>query len=327
MISREDVIAGYSMILGRQPENESAIEHHRQHESLSVFRKALLESAEFAVLYPRTAADASDIPFPRWEDLSAPRLVFVHSPKTGGTTFHDLLASLYAEDRVCPERFNGLKNHPAGMLAHYRLFSGHYDLVSCQLIPSEKQIVTFLREPVSRLISLYNFLKAHRPDVAERNGWALARLASDLSAADFFQHPLVTDHPYIRDGMTRALVDSLPMEAWPTAAEQTPPRDLSGAGKEALERLSSLAAFGVMERYEESVGLIFACLGIPVPRSIIRKMVLSDLIECEGNYRPIEVVRESAELRSLIEKLVPADLELYTGALELFEQRLRITRK
>jgi hypothetical protein len=322
VISREDVIAGYSMILGRQPESESVIEHHRQHESLSVFRKALLESAEFTALYPHTAADTSGIPFPRWEDLSAPRLVFVHSPKTGGTTFHDLLANLYAEGRVCPERFNGLKNHPAGMLAHYRLFSGHYDLVSCQLIPGEKQIVTFLREPVSRLISLYNFLKAHRPDVVERNEWTLARLASDLGAADFFQHPLVMNHPYIRDGMTRTLVDSLPMEAWPTIAERRPARDMSGAGREALERLSGLAAFGVMERYEESVGLIFACLGIPVPRSISRKMVLSDLIECEGNYRPIEAVRVTPDLRSLIEQLVPADLELYAGALELFEQLL-----
>ncbi|WJN57200.1 sulfotransferase family 2 domain-containing protein [Pseudomonas sp. SO81] len=315
------------MILGRHPENESAIEHHRQHESLSVFRKALLESAEFTALYPRTAADASDISFPSWEDLSAPRLVFVHSPKTGGTTFHDLLASLYAEDRVCPERFNGLKNHPAGMLAHYHLFSGHYDLVSCQLIPGEKQIVTFLREPVSRLISLYNFLKAHRPDVAERNEWVLAGLASDLDVADFFRHPLVTNHPYIRDGMTRALVDSLPIEIWPTVDEQQSLRDLSGAGREALGQLAGLAAFGVMERYEESIKLIFARLGIPRPHSIAHKMVLSDLIESEGNYRPIAVARESTELRSLIEELVPADLELYAGALELFEQRLRIARE
>lgn len=311
------------MILGRRPENESVIEYHRQHDSISVFRKALLESAEFTALYPRTTTDALGVPFPRWENLSAPRLVFLHSPKTGGTTFHDLLVGLYAEDLVCPERFNGLKNHPAGMLAHYRFFSGHYDLVSCQLIPGEKQLVTFLREPVSRLISLYNFLRAHHPDVAERNEWTLARLASDLGAADFFQHPLVKNHPYIRDGMTRALVDSLPMEAWPTIAEQTPLRDLSGAGREALERLSGLAAFGVMERYEESVEMIFNCLGIAMPQSIERKMVLSDLIGAMGNYRPIEPARESTELRSHIEELIPADLDLYAGALELFEQRLQ----
>lgn len=246
----------------------------------------------------------------------------MHSPKTGGTTLHHLLLGRYTAEVVCPERFNGLKNHAAGVLAKYRFFSGHYDLASCQLIPGEKQIVTFLREPVSRLVSLYNFLKAHRPDVVERNNWELAKLASNLSADEFFSHPLVRAHPYIDNGMTRALVASLPIEVWPVIDASTPLPDVSEAGKQALEQLSALAAFGVLERYEESVNLIFDSLGFERPESIESKMVLSDLIAGAGNYRTVEVAKESPELRSIVEELVPADLELYSGAMELLERRL-----
>lgn len=322
MISRDDVFSGYRMILGREPENEGTINYHCRHESLSAFRRALLASDEFNQLYPR-AQNGLDIPFPDWADLTAPRVVFMHSPKTGGTTFHELLIGHFEENLVCPERFNGIRKHAAGELAKYRLFSGHYDLVSCHLIPGEKRIVTFLREPVSRLISLYNFLRAHRPDVVERNDWGLARLAADLDAEQFFQHPVARNHPYIENGMTRALVDSLPIEEWAAIDESIRPTDIADAGELALERLSSLTAFGVLERYRESVDLIFDSLGLASPQEIGRKMVLSDIVEEESNYRPVEVAQESPRLRAVIEELVRMDLELYRGASSIFEDRYR----
>lgn len=323
MISRDTVIWGYRLILGREPESDAAIDYHCRSENLLQFRKVLLESEEFSKLCPRPAGQTTEIPFPAWNDMDS-RVVFMHSPKTGGTTLHHLLLRKYSEEVVCPERFNGLKNHAVGMLAKYQFFSGHYDLVSCQLIPGEKQIVTFLREPVSRLVSLYNFLKAHRPDVTARNNWKLAQLASDLSADEFFRHPCVIAHPYIDNGMTRALVASLPIEVWPVVDTNLPLPDVSGAGKQALHQLSALTAFGVLEHYEDSVNLIFDSLGFDRPESIESKMVLSDLIAGDGNYRAVKVTEESPKLRSIIEELVPADIELYSGAIDLFNQRLHL---
>jgi len=323
MISREQVIWGYRFILGRDPENNAVIDYHCQHESTLALRKALLESEEFLNLHPQLSRQQGDISFPDWNDLRAPRLIFMHSPKTGGTTLHHLLLSHFPNESVCPERFNGLKNHAAGALAKYRFFSGHYDLVSCLLVPGEKQIVTLLREPVSRLISMYNFLRAHRPDIIERNNWQLAKLASSLKAEDFFSHPSVRTHPYINNGMTRTLTASLPIEIWPIIDPEASVPDVSSAGKQALEQLSTLTAFGVLERYEESVDLIFNSLRLERPESIQSEMVLSDLIAGAGNYQPVEIVKESTNLRSIIEELVPADIELYRGAVTLFESRLR----
>src|SRR5262249_170075 len=97
-------------------------------------------------------------------DLTRPKLVFLHHPKTGGTTLHHILMRGFDEDEICPERFNGLQHYSAGDLARYRYFSGHFDLLSVSLIPGEKKIITMLREPISRLISLYYFQRAHKAE-------------------------------------------------------------------------------------------------------------------------------------------------------------------
>lgn len=323
MLGREEVTWGYRLILGREPESEESIVFHQQHESLEQFRKVLLGSEEFAQLFPRAGEVAMQISFPYWQSLSSTRLVFLHSPKTGGTTLHHLLLSAFSEQQICPERFNGLKNHPAGCLAEYRFFSGHYDLASCQLIPGAKRIITFLREPVARLVSLYNFLRAHRLDVVSRNDWELARLAAQLDAGEFFSHPVVRSHPYLNNGMARALVDSLPIEVWPVVDRSVVLSDISGKGDLALERLQGMAAFGLLEQYEQSVNLVFAALGLPKPATIESKMVLSDLVSKPGNYRPVELAQETPALRAVVEELVSVDRELYSGAQALFEQRLR----
>lgn len=322
MLGRDDVIWGYRLILGREPESEESIVFHQHHESLGQLRKALLGSDEFIQQFPLAGNVAQQVSFPDWQALQITRVVFMHSPKTGGTTLHHLLLSAFAEGEVCPERFNGLKNHPAGCLAEYRFFSGHYDLASCQLIPGEKRIITFLREPVARLVSLYNFLRAHRPDVVSRNDWELARLAAHLDSTEFFSHPAVRSHPYINNGMTRALVDSLPIEVWPVVDRSVVLSDIYGRVDLALERLQGMAAFGLLERYEESIGLVFTALGLPRPATIERKMVLSDLVSRPGNYRTVEQSKDTPALKEVVDELVSTDRELYLGAQEIFEQRL-----
>lgn len=47
MLTRDDVIIAFQMILGREPENEDVIEHHiREHDSLASLRRALFHSQE-----------------------------------------------------------------------------------------------------------------------------------------------------------------------------------------------------------------------------------------------------------------------------------------
>ncbi|MET1081385.1 MAG: hypothetical protein ABWY06_25570 [Pseudomonas sp.] len=321
MIDRETVIWAYRLILGREPESEQSITFHQQHKDSLSLRKSLLESDEFRQLQPGTRLPQEPVAFPNWNAVHVPKVVFLHCPKTGGTTLHDLLRQAFADEQVCPERFNGLKNMPAGQLLQYRFFSGHYDLVSCQLIPGEKRIITFLREPVARLLSLYNFLRAHRPEVVERNEWALARLAIQLDAVAFFRHPSVRMHPYLNNGMTRTLVDNLPIEVWPVVAQDLVLTDISAKADIALKRLQEMTAFGLLEHYDVSVRSIFTSLDLTVPNSIQKKMVLNDITGDPGNYRITERAQLTPQLATVLEELVSTDRHLYLHAQMLFSQR------
>ena len=47
MLSREDVVAAYRLILGREPESDAVIEHHRERPDLANLRAAMIGSDEF----------------------------------------------------------------------------------------------------------------------------------------------------------------------------------------------------------------------------------------------------------------------------------------
>jgi SAM-dependent methyltransferase len=82
MVTREDVLAAYRMILGRDPENEIAVQSHMRARTVESLRRAFLDSAEFqsavtnqpCTFSPFTGvvtADAVDFAAPIRVDLKA----------------------------------------------------------------------------------------------------------------------------------------------------------------------------------------------------------------------------------------------------------------
>jgi len=257
----------------------------------------------------------------RVADLENTKLVFMHHPKTGGTTLHDIFLGAFAKDEVCPERFNGLRHCTAAELTRYRYFSGHFDLPSLKLIPGKKIVITMLREPIDRLISLYNFERAHRPEVIRENNLELARLANAYTLEEFLLAAEVRAHPAINNSMTRALVDKLDAYRWEHRASVTL-SDAEQYASLALHQLKSLHSFGIMERYSDSVALIFASLGLEPPQQIERKQVLDVVMETNPGLRRIDREPVTGRIRQLAAELVKADAYLYTRACRLFAKRL-----
>jgi hypothetical protein len=255
-------------------------------------------------------------------DIEENKLVFLHLPKTGGTTLHNLLLPHFPQEAVCPERFNGLRYFTAVELARYRLFSGHFDLPSARLIPGRKRIITMLREPVARLVSLYHFLRAHRKEVIEREDLYLARLANQYTMEDFFRAEEVRSHPAINNALARALTQFLEGKRWEEKHELRCDQADLPDGALALKELKALDAFGIMERYDESVALIFPTIGLPVPEKIEKKQVLDVIVEQEPGLRKIDKEPVTEEVRSLIADLVKVDVKLYREACRIFEERL-----
>jgi hypothetical protein len=157
----------YDALLGRQPDQEGLEHYEKIISSPNGVAECLLSVICSPEFRERQRGAAREQQFDL-HDLEVEKIVFLHLPKTGGTPLHHLLSSGLSKDAVCPERHNGLHAYSGIELAKYRLFSGHYDYPSTCLIPGRRALITMLREPIARLVSLLPFSESapsgdHRP--------------------------------------------------------------------------------------------------------------------------------------------------------------------
>jgi hypothetical protein len=99
-------------------------------------------------------------PFP----VNPKTVFFIHIPKCAGTSLSFVLSKMYPPEKTyqiddsryeeSADEFRQLSAHEKGKLA---MVSGHmyYGLYSC--MPHEATHITMLRDPIKRLISLYNY--------------------------------------------------------------------------------------------------------------------------------------------------------------------------
>lgn len=323
MISESDVVNGFMWLLGRVPSLEER-EFYRDRfaeihaDNAQTLRRALICSPEFQDAHAELVARARSISI-SWEH---PRTVFLHVEKTGGTTLHSMLAANFHETRVCPERHNRLGDWSTNDLAAFELYSGHYDYTSCRSIPGSPRFITMLREPKERLLSLFYFWKAHAPSPC-RDRASLISLAQETSALEFFNHPLVVECPSICDGITGRLirpgyVGSTFEDQSTTAMIQDP--DL--AFTRASQILASFAAFGLLERFDESIIQIQEALHLRL-RRIAPQQVLDQIMWVIEDLRPVRREPMTEQLDESLNRLTQIDQRLYAFAERLFDERAR----
>jgi hypothetical protein len=84
------------------------------------------------------------------------RVIFHHIPKTGGTTVNSILNNHFTKKEVFPKHFQfQLKKRPFVKPVQYRLVSGHFLFSTFKNLPGKR--ITFLREPVERVLSTQRF--------------------------------------------------------------------------------------------------------------------------------------------------------------------------
>lgn len=89
------------------------------------------------------------------------RLVFLHLPKTAGTSLRAALARHFRPEEVF--RPEGLADWGEALAdpGRYRFWAGHMPFSLVALIPPPVFVVTLLRDPVERILSLYTFWRRH----------------------------------------------------------------------------------------------------------------------------------------------------------------------
>lgn len=240
------------------------------------------------------------------------KFAFVHIPKTAGMTMSAILEKKFPKEKICPFRlYPDLVVVPREEINQYSLFRGHfpYDILDC-LLDEPFRCITILREPVARYYSYYKFMKK-REDFQQFS--FLANEIPLIRKMNFEEFASATDFVVVRDGLNqqcRYLGKETPASlTLPyTAGKQVPTRDEIERAK---TRLANMEAFGLAERFQDSLFLMSFAFGW---EPIMDTIVLNTSGKVERSDIPDKT-------RSLVEEKNKPDVELFNFAKTLFETK------
>lgn len=223
-------------------------------------------------------------------------LVFLHLPKTAGMTLRGILETVYAGHAIeFLSNFGGelraFAERPIDERRSVALLAGHISWGAQAALPGARTI-TVLRDPVERMISVYHYNK-RAPNALHHE--AINR--DNLSLRDAVESGLLRGEGSLQAAML----------AGPRVRE---PRAILEAAK---RNLRACAAFGLVERFDESVDYLSRELHWPTvayeSRNVSPGRPKSEQLEPDL----VEAIRRESVL----------DAALYEDAAALFEARIR----
>ncbi len=209
-------------------------------------------------------------------------LVFIHLPKTGGSTILKMLQAVYGEECVmhferhdCLELAANKKKISDVVLPQTRVIHGHfmYNEVKNIIKKDKPKVVTFLRNPVDRVISNYNW----------------------------WQHALKTNAEAPEKHRINEPIESYIGNA---PSQNKMSRFLKGA------KLKDFFFVGFLEFFDADIKTLATKLNWPDVVVMHEKN--------SANFAPKKQGADDALLRNKIEKYNRKDVKLYTQALQMW---------
>ena len=233
---------------------------------------------------------------------SSQAVIFVHVPKSAGTTLNYIVAWEYSPLRICHvdgrfyrAAFHRISRRTPRQLDKYDLFSGHMPFGLHRRLTRKATYITVLRDPVERVISEYYYRQ-------ERRSHPIADIGvKGLSLRDYLEKL-----PY-DNVQTKLLAGTIP--DYDYLAGSCDEEMLTVAKRNLAEHFTLV---GLTERFEETLGLLKVLLGWKV-----------------GRFVPMRVTRGKPQraslppdVRDLIAEHNRFDRELYAYGTELFDRVL-----
>jgi hypothetical protein len=242
-------------------------------------------------------------------------LIFLHIPKCGGTTLSAILTEAVPEDRrftVDGRDIAGSRRALAGLDDDERrrvdLLFGHLSYGWHELLaPRQSRYFTIVREPVSRVVSHYNYVRSH-----EKHYLHSPVTDGKMTIVDYVESGVTTE---VNDGQVRQIsgVEDIVQSAYGRS-------DVEYGGDHAslLERAqanlkSHFLLVGLLERFDDSMRLLQKLTGLRI-----------------GAHRPKNATRSRSAVTALspaevgiVRRFNRADCELYRRCRESFEIRCR----
>jgi hypothetical protein len=220
-------------------------------------------------------------------------VVFLHLPKTGGTTLATSLRWSYPPERTIHADVFGKVDEIERLFtidsrANARLLYGHLPYGVHRYIPRTCRYITILREPVARVVSAYKYILAN-----DRHSLHDRVIEHDIGLEEYVENFWV-DRQTSRQ--TRQLCDR-------------PNGPLDGdALDQARRNLSEFLVVGLTERFEESFVLCRRTLSLRRPFYVTRNV-----------SQPIRLSRRAIDL---IRQREEYDIALYAHARKLFAEQI-----
>jgi hypothetical protein len=225
-------------------------------------------------------------------------LIFLHNLKTGGTTLRSILARQYRGDQICIlGRLNDVSAIKPEMVddASLRVIEGHVPYGLHAWLPRPAVYVSLLRDPVERIVSLYQFIRAGEGrDIHRETQAALGSLEEFVASGVLLE---------VDNGQTRRLSGCSP--GYGECSEAM----LEQAKANIREHF---AVVGLTERFDESVLLMGRRFGWRPALYLPEKV----------NRRKEPAAGLPSGMLELIEQHNCLDRALYEYAAERFERQV-----
>ncbi len=228
-------------------------------------------------------------------------IIFQHIPKTAGTTLRYIIQYQFPPSSICElygssgphvERINKLKNLSESQRKKIKIINTHLGFGLHKFMSQPYTYITFLREPIERVISMYYYYQKTKNPIFQH-----------LSLQEFVQ-----TYGAVQNGMTKNLsgVTLKRQLLQPKDKDKVPfSEENLDIAKKNLQTHFKLV--GISEKFDESLMLLKRILGWKIP--------LHDKSNVSKRARDIP-----QETLSLIEKLNQFDLQLYEYAKLVFEE-------
>ncbi len=224
-------------------------------------------------------------------------VIFLHIPKTAGVTFGSILTRIYRPEEIATYRMKfPLDSYYASVYAKRKqlhLLRGHFTFGAHRFVVAPFVYLTFLRDPIDRVISLYYFYRE----------WKDGPLYKDVQK--------ISLEEFVTSGITRL-------------ADNGMVRQLSGVGshvrygsctqetlQQAKENLERYFLVGLVQEFDRSIEIFSSLLGWQIPE-----------------YQPRNVTKNrpkrdeiSAQTLAVLEKYNQLDKELYRFGVELYRKQ------
>lgn len=228
-----------------------------------------------------------------------PGFLFNHFPKAGGTSFFAVLKQNIAEAAISPQLMEQeVRLARPERFEHFRLIRGHFSVLTQMGFDRGRYSMTLVREPVSTILSTYNFWRGRSEEDAVSA--QAKRIDFPQFVRRFADSPTIIRNPYTHHfaGVSR----DYPGE----------PADQELLLQYARHNLAHFNFVGICERFEESIRLLCRELGWQAPAAMPH--------ENRSLGQQERAAIDAATMQLLLERN-QLDLQLYDYAKALLAER------